>query len=258
MRDIEALTAPLAAPAVHLTPAEGPSLSWLGGSPELPAGVPWPERNGGKLGFLARISLADLHRALPVTWLPRSGALLFFYDIGEQPWGFDPADRGGCAVLHVPDLDSPVTPRDEGEIPPKPIEFRRIDTVPSFEREAIENLDLSDEESDALDELSAERFDGMPKHQIAGFPFPLQGDQMELECQLVTNGLNCGDPSGYADPRAKTLEPGAKDWRLLLQFDSDEDLELMWGDCGTLYFWVQESAAAAGKFGNTWLVLQCS
>jgi uncharacterized protein YwqG len=40
--------------------------------------------------------------------------------------------------------------------------------------------------------------------------------------------------------------------------DSDDDLGVMWGDLGTLYFWVQESAARKGDFSNVWLVLQCS
>src|SRR5262245_37266549 len=118
MRDLQAITAPLSITGIHLIPADGSSRSWLGGSPGLPAGVTWPEWKGRKLGFLARISLADLRQALPITWLPASGALLFFYDTEEQPWGFDPADRGGCAVLCVPDLDAPVMPPDDARIAP--------------------------------------------------------------------------------------------------------------------------------------------
>ncbi len=36
-------------------------------------------------------------------WLPRIGLLLFFYDMETEPWGFDPEDRGGWSVIHVPD-----------------------------------------------------------------------------------------------------------------------------------------------------------
>jgi uncharacterized protein YwqG len=63
---------------------------------------------------------------------------------------------------------------------------------------------------------------------------------MQLECQLVTNGLYCGDASGYDDPRRRALETGATDWRLLLQIDSDDVLGSMWGDSGRVYFWIRE------------------
>ena len=45
---------------------------------------------------------------------------------------------------------------------------------------------------------------------------------MRLECQLVTNGIYCGWPSGYKDPRRAELEKGVPDWQLLAQFDSSE------------------------------------
>jgi len=60
---------------------------------------------------------------------------------------------------------------------------------------------------------------------------------MELECELVTNGINTGGPEGYADPRVVELRKSAGAWRLLLQLDSRDDLNWMWGDFGRLYFW---------------------
>ena len=68
----------------------------------------------------------------------------------------------------------------------------------------------------------------------------------------------CGDGTGYRSEEGLRLAPGAKDWRLLLQFSSDDDLDVMWGDVGDLYFWVREQDARKGDFSNVWLVLQCS
>ena len=51
--------------------------------------------------------------------------------------------------------------------------------------------------------------------------------------------------------------PGAANWRLLLQFDTDDDLGVMWGDAGVIYYWVEAPAALAGRFENAWLILQC-
>jgi len=131
-------------------------------------------------------------------------------------------------------------------------------TLPSPGRDHIRSLELTDKECDAYLDLLDEPFGAKPQHQVGGFPSPVQGDDMELECQLVSHGLYCGDNSGYQGARATALEPGASEWRLLLQIDSDEDLGAMWGDLGKLYFWVRESEARRSDFSNVWLVLQCS
>jgi uncharacterized protein YwqG len=81
---------------------------------------------------------------------------------------------------------------------------------------------------------------------------------MDLECQLVSNGLYCGDESGYNDARAKLLEENRSDWVLLLQIDSDDFCEMMWGDCGMLYFWIRKEDLAARNFDDVWMILQCS
>ena len=100
-------------------------------------------------------------------------------------------------------------------------------------------------------------FRQQPKHQLFGYPVPLQDDSMELGCQLAANGIYVGDPEGYQTARARELAAGAADWRLLLQLDSDGAVGMTWGDLGTLYFWVREAEAQTGDFGNVWMILQC-
>jgi uncharacterized protein YwqG len=81
---------------------------------------------------------------------------------------------------------------------------------------------------------------------------------MKLECQLASNGLYVGNDSGYKDPRRKTLEKGASDWRLLFQIDTDEKkLGTIWGDVGRIYFWIRQQELEERDFSNVWLVLQC-
>lgn len=261
LRDLKAVTAPFTMPGVQLVHTDEPSLSHFGGDPSLPAGIEWPQHDGRNLTFIARISLSELQRARRLEWLPEQGALLFFYDMEKQPWGYDPKDKGSWAVLHVPDLSAPLVgdgARREDSFPQKTLGFRGVDTYPSTDREAIEGLDLSDKEAEAYYALSVEPFGDHPMHQVSGWTCPVQGDGMELECQLASNGIDCGSPSAFETPRAKALSPGASDWRLLLQLDSDDDLDVMWGDAGMLYFWVREQEAAAGRFDNTWLILQCT
>ena len=86
---------------------------------------------------------------------------------------------------------------------------------------------------------------------------PVQND-MQLECELVSGGLYCGNPSGYEDPRAASLAAGAADWRLLLQIDTDDDANMMWGDCGMLYWWMRDDDIRNGRWDRAHLILQCS
>jgi uncharacterized protein YwqG len=53
------------------------------------------------------------------------------------------------------------------------------------------------------------------------------------------------------------LEKGAQDWILLLQVDSDDDAQMMWGDAGMLYFWIRRQDLAQAAFGKAWCILQC-
>ncbi len=80
---------------------------------------------------------------------------------------------------------------------------------------------------------------------------------MQLEAQLVMNGLYCGNSSGYQDPRRKQLEDGADDWVLLLQLDSDDTGGFMWGDLGMLYYWIRSGDLAERRFDRVWMTLQC-
>jgi uncharacterized protein YwqG len=261
-RDVEALASPHAAAAVHLIASAEGSSSHLGGAPALPDGFDWPSRRGAPLAFIARLDLAELRRALQAEWLPPSGSLLFFYDTENQPWGFDPADRDGWAVLRLLDpagtAGGTAIARGGEALPRRAISFQPIRSLPSSERPAVAALRFSSAEEDAYEALRERPFAGKPQHQVGGFPSPVQGDGMEMECQLASHGLFCGDESGYRDPRAAELEGGASDWRLLLQVDSDDDLGVMWGDLGRLYFWVREEDARAGDFSRVWMVLQCS
>lgn len=96
-----------------------------------------------------------------------------------------------------------------------------------------------------------------PAHRLLCHPDPIQGD-MQMECQLVTNGLYCGDGTAYDDPRSVVLQPGTVNWPLLLQVDSDDDAGMMWGDLGRIYYWIREADLAARAWDTAWPILQCS
>jgi uncharacterized protein YwqG len=249
--------------AIQLLGKAGDGLSFLGGLPITSSGLEWPRKAGRPLAFLGQIDLGEMPVGEAAPWLPARGRLLFFYDVDEYPWGFDPADRGGWCVLYDDGDRAPTEqpgPHDLGDrllSEKKTIAGKLFHSIPMLERVTLEEAGITEDEEDAYYDLVSESFDGQPQHQLGGFPDPVQGDAMEQECQLASGGVYCGDTSGYESREGKRLRAEPNDWRLLLQLDSDDDLGTMWGDAGMLYFWIQESDARAGNFSNVWLVLQC-
>ena len=263
--------AALARPCVRLAGRATPDAdipaghSRLGGAPDLPAAIPWPVWRATPLAFLGQLALRDV-RGMPGTdVLPADGLLSFFYDANQTTWGFDPADAGSFAVLYVPPDEALARrPAPEG-VPPHGVyascalEAHAELSLPEGNSAAVREAGLEGEEWDAyLDMMSRQAWDAPgPRHQLLGYPHPIQ-NEMELECQLVTNGLYCGDRGGFEDPRAQALAPGARDWRLLLQLDSDEEAGMSWGDTGMLYFWIRDEDLRQRRFDRVWMVLQCT
>ncbi len=255
-------------PAVALKSATKSTrgFSRLGGLPNLPEGTVWPEWNGAPLAFLAQIDLAELPSPLPLEHLPATGRLYFFFDQEQSVWGIDPKDRGGWQVLYSQDAPSaapnPAPAGLEDVFDEKYLSAHAIDSIPSPDRL---NLDLSDsdnddafdEASDAIDALRDDPFEDFVYHQMGGYPNAIQSDDMELDCQMTAHGLSCGTPEDYQDPRIADLEKTKDDWQLLLQIDSDDDTAMMWGDSGTLYFWIRSQDLAKRDFSKVWMILQC-
>jgi uncharacterized protein YwqG len=257
----------LARPSVRLrsSPPSGelqPGTSTVGGEPDLPQAVEWPEFGDIPQAFIAQVNLADIAGFDLGDGLPTSGLLSFFYDSEQGVWGYDPADRGAWAVLYSP----PEVPLSRRPIPsgvPDHARYARRGlrieadiTYAPWESSDVESLGLTREEGLAYADV-LDYTDRPPIHRLLGHPQPIQGD-MQLECQLASNGLYCGDSSSYTDPRADDLRPGALDWRLLLQIDSDDDAGMMWGDVGMIYYWMRKEDLAARAWDASWLVLQCA
>jgi len=267
-RHAEALLG-LAAPSLRLRPQPRPSrplplgATKLGGHPDLSAGWSWPRGWETPLSFIAQLDLAAIahHPHLPQV-LPQAGLLVCFYDADQQPWGYDPRDRDGFKVGFIP----PGTPLHRAEVPadlPDDGRYREVGlaaepqlTYAPWESFAVEQLGLSDGERLAYGQVLADDQSGQVIHRLLGHPDPIQGD-MQLECQLASSGIYCGDARSQHDPRAAALRAGAADWRLLLQIDSDQRAGMLWGDVGRIYYWMRAQDLAARHFEQAWLVLQC-
>lgn len=236
----------------------------IGGKPDVPKGFEWPKYYDNPLSFIAQINMAEIVPFDTERILPASGMLYFFYDCEQQTWGFDPEDKD-CWKVHYYDgsLDELIRMEFHEELPEYAqyhavkVSFKNEISLPSWDSDYIDSLNLSEEEKDAFSEL-CEKFIGEQQviNKLLGHSDNIQGD-MQLECQLVSNGLYCGDSSGYESPDRAKLEKDAKDWRLLLQIDSDENAQMMWGDVGRLYFWIKENDLRLKNFDKVWMILQC-
>jgi uncharacterized protein YwqG len=239
--------------------------SKMGGTPDLPQGMSWPECRGDPMAFLLQIRLDDFAPYDFQGYLPKEGLMYFFYEARAQKWGFDPEDRGNWKVLYYTGDPAKVQRAVLPANLPRESKFRSCNltiypelTLPPWESEEIDRLSLSKDEKDSyLDLTTALRPDNETVHCLLGHPDQIQGE-MQSECQMASNGIYMGNASSMDDPRRKTLEKGAADWRLLLQIDSDEKgLEMMWGDAGRVYFWIRQQDLEKKDFDNVWLILQC-
>ncbi len=233
--------------------------SKFGGKPDLPKNIEWfKEASGKSLSFIAQLNFSELQKFNISKELPKEGILYFFYSANQEAWGFDIKDKDKFKVFYSIDtenLESKPFPADLeqfGIYKSCSLKFSNAVSLPSWENKFVGEV-LNDSEVDSYMEITS----ADDNNKILGYSDNIQGE-MELECQLVTNGLFCGDPSGYNDPRRKQLEKGASDWKLLLQIDSEDDkTEMMWGDSGRLYFWIRQQDLKELNFEKSWFVLQC-
>ena len=243
-----------------------PTRSRLGGLPDLPLGDAWPVSDGVTLAFIGQLDLSELPSATLKQSLPRHGILLFFYDAENQPWGFDPKDRGRWAVRYVEDKNRGVViesfPKnlpDSARFPAMPINFEASVSLPTLQGTLLQTV-LPEREDFLVWDIYheyLERTEGEVRHKLSGNPDPVQEDHMAIECQLVSNGVFCGGVGWHNDPTFKGLQAGFSEWQLLLQVDSDDRTQMMWGDSGRLYYWIRESDLKTGNFDDVWVVLQC-
>ncbi len=258
--------------------------SRFGGCPDLPRGFEWPRCMGSDyvydpksgrtvpsapkevcLNFLAQINLVDLPASETAALLPSRGYLCFFYDCIHQPWGFDPKDKMGWRIAYFDTPSSQLvrtqSPQTEPECAffPCRLSYAMEWTLPEGS-ESPESIDLDSDWCYDVQELQMDLNPSMGEftllHRLFGHAAHIQGD-MKRECELASNGVYCGGSGGFME--SPGLAAKAKDWRLLLQIDTDEEGPgWMWGDCGRLYYWIKDEDLRRRAFDKVWFVLQCS
>jgi len=262
-----------ARPSIRLVAAKGTGeralrFSRLGGLPLLPRSLAWPRHRRRPLTFIAQIQLSELQGFEIPPECPKQGRLYFFCDVRElPPSGDDIDDVGRWRVLFHPDEKEPVA---EAPAPQKlephevlrkmPLILRQAMSIPPTRSVELTRLpEMDDKTRGRYFDLHYALWPEGPHHRLFGHPLSIQGC-MQRTAQFVSQGevLPEGVYSWYEHSRAAELMPGAHDWILLLQIDSDESLsKYYWGDAGTLYYWIKRKDLAAGRFDRVWFFMQC-
>ncbi len=241
----------MALPTWLLKPAGGAAFSKLGGKPELPATMDWPDGREHPRCFVAQLDLAEVRAANGPDWLPAEGRLYFFYDEDAT----DSLDLVACYASQEPagpERSAPDGYEPDPMFEERRVGFERLISMPSLDWLGVLNqTGLADADFDELIEAPDKPFGDGPQHRIGGYASEIQSAQMELECEFRSRSVT---PNYWQVPPA--VAKGAEDWRLLLQVDSDDELAMNWIDTGRLYIFVRERDARKGDFSRTATIIQ--
>ena len=232
--------------ALKLSPTESITRTKLGGKPYIDNALfHWPHVDNEPLTFIAQLDLSELAVILKIDWLPTTGLLLFFYDVETMPSGLEVNDNELWKVIYFKksntEADFPSNLIKEFKFDSVYLDVIKTEQLPSQQRGEVINLNLSLSQKEAYDDLCDRERGDQPDHQVSGFPDCIQDDDMELICQQLTQNKNST----------------VNDWQLLLQLDTDETIKMIWGDCGTLYFWIRKQDAKKYAFDKVRLIFQC-
>ena len=229
----------------------------IGGFPDLPSNVPWPEWKGRRLDFIAQINCSQLPKDAIHLGFPSRGMMWFFFDLTEQPWGNEPQDKGGFRVLYqeAPSSDELLAEDKEQEsiVSPKYIGFTKELTFSPVLEDALADMEINDDlfgrYIDFLDSLHGEEDD---LSRLGGYPDAVNRD-LRIVSSIVSRGNELSSVS-YTIAEAEAKEE-TKNWIMLLQIDSDEDMGLMFGDLGKIAYYIERDKLTNLDFSNVWCIL---
>lgn len=235
----------LARPTLLLVPTTGESFSKLGGTPDLPEDLKWPAGEGGPRTLLAQIDLAELPVGHGVDWLPREGRLYAFYDPGQQGLG------DIVQVIHSrSEVRMSAAGLEKLRLRERRVSFEVRTSLPTTDWLNVDDTTVSNDPEDwaAVRDLGDAPPPDDLQHRIGGYPNEIQMECMPLTCEHLARGL---PPHRFLADPPPAIERASRQWRLLLQIDSDPALGMNWGDGGRLYVFIKEKHARAGDFSKT-------
>ncbi|GAA0741581.1 YwqG family protein [Clostridium oceanicum] len=247
--------------------------SKFGGKPDVPKDFKWfyykgegldCEIKSRPLSFLAQINCEEMKEYDEDGLLPKKGILYFFYELSSLTWGCYPQDKGSAKVFYfdgdVKELNRTNFPDDMEEnfkLPEIQLDFSKKYDLPDYEEFTelyhYDNWDYYDEIR-VLKGYEQEELDG----KLLGYADLVQAGMLR-ECEKGANGIHYSGLEQIPDKKLKQLEKNCSQWQLLFQLSSimTKTFELMFDDCGVIYFYIRKEDLKKRNFDNCWLILQC-
>lgn len=233
----------------------------FGGRPVVPRDFQWPQYADSDLdevypiNFIVQFNCADLAPCDADAILPEKGMLSFFYDAEGQPFE-GRSDCQGCVRVfwfeNIEELVLADLPADMDEVscfPSLSIDVESGYSYPGWEEYELIGGKMSREQIDdycaILHDLSYE--EEYERSKLLGWPDVIQGN-------MTRNFENCDGGRPPCSDR-ESLDK----WVLLLQLHTirNDEFELMFGDCGSIYFYIKREDLRKRRFDDVRVVLQC-
>lgn len=238
---------------LNLSPAQTLSLwqSKVGGEPYLPLTAKYPHNAEERpLVLLAQINFAEL----PQNELyPSTGILQFFIDIEDDLWGLDfdePQKQNNFRVIYYDQVIEDTT--------------QLLQAFPTQDLDHDMNPVTGQY---AVQFVASERYISMGDHEFADKifdPYEMEDDAAEdiydeYDDAFSASGHHLGGYPYFTqdDPRSTSR---FKDYILLFQLDSSgqEDVEILWGDCGVANFFIHPDDLKKRDFSKVLYNWDCS
>ncbi|WP_395753766.1 DUF1963 domain-containing protein [Prosthecobacter sp.] len=255
--------------------------SRMGGRPDLPADMEWPQYEGKHLVFVAQFALGDLGGWAQMMGLPAAGHLYFFHD-QDHTWELGPKQEGFQGVIYSPasrkDLHRADFPADiaegaEHQCPLCKIERHPLQqNAPPWAPIWQSTQAPSEEDLLAINDYNTRLFDHLrgtlgwpeketePWHALGGFPTKLVQDPVEWECQSYVCEMSDEEfwelPAEDGIAFEEQQKAMSQDWVQLLQCDYDETTGTCWSDMGMLCYMIRKQDLAALAFDRVVAIMQ--
>jgi len=247
-------------PSVHLHIKEGetgPYDSKIAGDPYFPKADEYPvDGEGHPMKLLAQINFGQLPK---LEDYPESGLLQIFISVHDDLYGMNIDQKQDQKDFRIRFIEEPFLPKEElisdfsfvkipddvyfpvtkegavlAELTSETISAGDYRFEKVFGKESwdlFESMTDDGEEADALMDEFYETQSGFG-HKIGGYP-----------------GFTQEDPRQYENQDHALL---------LLQIDSDDEVDMMWGDCGIANFFIKKEDLKKKQFGNVVYNWDCS
>lgn len=207
------------------------------------------------MAFVSQVNLAEVAQHYPGSGLPESGLLSFFYDMDEMPSSADEEGvTSGWRVLYSPTDQRLVRvhadARPRHAVQACAAEVRPGLTIPDYWSLKPEAVEVPDAERESYYGIVAAL--NLGAAQLLGHACPVQGP-IEAEAAHDSGDVRRARKHGFA---SEAIEP-IEGWRLLFQVDTNEELDVNWGDMGKIYYAIRKVDLAAQNFNETMLIFQC-